>query len=327
MKSGTLNGLISCIIPVYNRERLITESVSSVLDQTYQNYEIIIVDDGSTDQTPEVIKNLAAEHPNKIKILKQSNQGPGAARQFGLDHAQGEYIQFLDSDDLILPNKFELFVEAFESENKPDIVYATTHYYEIGNPENYMIWKLTNQKLDSVLPDFFISRAWGTATPIYRHLLLNQVDEIVPLSCEEDLEYECRIGLHNPKLHFIDQHLTDIRHHPGNRFSVDNPNRTEQLSHQIQAREHIYQTMLEFGLDQKSQPMRDFAKYLFLLARQASELGMTDESILAFDLAQKAGGKLPVKDKLAMNIFKATNSIFGPKLFNKIYNRLHKLKN
>ena len=326
MKSETVNGLISCIIPVYNRERLITESVSSVLDQTYPNYEIIIVDDGSTDQTPEVIKNLAAEHPNKIKIFKQSNQGPGTARQLGLDHARGKYIQFLDSDDLIQPEKFKTYIDAFYDRSNPDIVYSITHYYQKNKPEDFIVWKQNQQGKTSILPDFFKMRVWSTSTPIYKKSLLDKAGSILPLSCEEDLEYDCRIGLQKPVISFINQHLTDFRDHAGQRFSVHNANRAKQLSHQIQAKEHIYQTMLEFGLDKKSQPMREFAKYLFLLARQASELGMTDESILAFDLAQKAGSKLPAKDKLAMNIFKATNSVFGPKLFNKIYNRLHKLK-
>ncbi len=324
-------GLISCIIPVYNREQLIVECVNSLLAQSYDDYEVIIVDDGSTDQTPAIIKNLATEHPDKIKTFSQSNQGPGAARQLGLDHAQGEYLQFLDSDDLILPSKFELFVQAFEGGNKPDIVYSTTHYYEIGNPQSYIIWKQTNKPLDSLLPQFFQERIWGTATPIYKHSIVKQAGRILPLSCEEDLEFECRIGLQQPKLQFIDHHLTDIRHHSGDRFSVDNPNRAMQLSHQIQARQHIYHTMLEFGLDQNSQQMKQLAQFMFLLARQAGELNLAQESKTAFELAKTAGKELGKKDKLAMEIYRVTNVLAGHKkgsqLFSGIYNRLHNIKN
>ena len=324
-------GLISCIIPVYNREKLIVECVDSILAQSYDNYEVIIVDDGSTDQTPVITKSLVTEYPQKIKTFNQPNQGPGAARQLGIDHAQGEYIQFLDSDDLILASKFELFVDAFESKNKPDIVYATTHYYEIGNPENYIIWKQTNKSLDSLLPQFFHERIWGTATPIYKHSIVKQAGKILPLSCEEDLEFECRIGLQQPKLQFIDQHLTDIRHHSGDRFSVDNSNRAMQLSHQIQARQHIYQTMLEFGLDQSDQQVQHLAQFMFLLARQAGELNLVQESKAAFNLAKTAGGKLGKKDKLAMEIYRITNAVAGHKkgsqLFSGIYNRLHNIKN
>ena len=324
-------GLVSCVIPVYNRQELIVECVQSVLSQTYHHYEIIIVNDGSTDQTADVLANLAQQYPQKIRVLNQSNQGPGAARQLGLDHAQGEYIQFLDSDDLLLPEKFELFINAFSDHHQPDIVYATTHYYPIDDPENHIVWKQTNQPIESLLPRFFLDRIWGTATPIYKHSILKQAGKILPLSCEEDLEYECRIGLQNPKLIFIDQHLTDIRHHSGNRFSVHNSNRAKQLSHQIQAREHIYQTMIAFGLDQSSQQMQDFSKFMFLLARQSGELNLFEASSAAFKLAKISNKGLSKKDRLAMEIYRTINLVAGRKkgsqLFSVIYNGLHKIKN
>ncbi len=329
--SGQNNELVSCIIPVYNRQELINECVQSVLAQTYSHYEIIIVNDGSTDQTSDVATKLAQQHAEKIRVLNQSNQGPGAARQLGLDHAQGKYIQFLDSDDLILPKKFELFINAFNSPDQADIVYATTHYYPIDDPKSYFIWKLTDQPLDSLLPQFFVRRIWGTATPIYKHSILKQAGKILPLSCEEDLEYECRVGLQNPKLHFIDQHLTDIRHHSGDRFSVDNANRGKQLSHQIKAREHIYQTMLKFGLDPDSEEIQIFSKFMFLLARQSGELNLSAESNAAFELAQKASEGLSRQDRLAMYIYRIINRVAGQKkgseMFGRIYNRLHKIKN
>ncbi len=330
-KSTYIEGLISCIIPVYNRPELIAECVSSVLTQTYNNYEIIIVDDGSTDQTKQIIAGLAKEHPEKILVLTQANQGPGAARQLGLNHTRGKYIQFLDSDDLLLSKKFELFIQAFESKVNPDIVYAVTHYYKKKTPKKYTVWKEKELANKSILPNFFVSRTWSTSTPIYKKHLLTNTGPILPLSCEEDLEYDCRIGLQNPKIEFINQHLTDFRDHSGQRFSVDNPNRAKQLSHQIQARQHIYQTMLEFGLHHSSKEMILFSRTMFLLARQAGELGLKQDSEIAFDLARQAGLKLPGKDKLAMQIYKITHSITGTKtgskLFSGVYNRLHKIKN
>ena len=325
------SGLISCIIPVYNRPELIIECVQSVLAQTYSNYEIIIVDDGSTDKTATVISRLAQDHPEKIKTFRQKNQGPGAARQLGLEHATGEFVQFLDSDDLILPNKFELYNHAFESENKPDIVYSVTHYYKKDDPSNYVIWKQNESGKTSILPNFIVSRAWSTSTPIYKKFLLVEAGKILPLNCEEDLEYDCRIGLQNPNIVFINQYLTAFRDHSSQRFSTNNPNRAKQLANQIEARAHIYKTMRNFGLQNNSSEMKLFAQTLFLFARQAGELGMVEESKSAFNLARHAGGELSGKDKLAMTVYKITNSIAGPKagsqLFSNIYNRLHKLKN
>src|SRR5271155_161031 len=93
----------SVIIPVYNRAELIRSALDSVLAQEFSDYELIVVDDGSTDQTAQVIEQYAAEHSQRIISLRQSNSGPGAARNTGIARATGRYIAFLDSDDLWFP--------------------------------------------------------------------------------------------------------------------------------------------------------------------------------------------------------------------------------
>jgi glycosyltransferase involved in cell wall biosynthesis len=97
--------MVSTIIPVYNRPELLQQAVSSVLMQLYRPIEIIIVNDGSTDVTLDVANRLACENPQLIHVINQSNAGPGVARQRGLEKARGEYIQFLDSDDLLAQGK------------------------------------------------------------------------------------------------------------------------------------------------------------------------------------------------------------------------------
>lgn len=88
--------LFSVIIPVYNRARLITATLESVLAQTFTAYEVIVIDDGSTDATPAVL----ARYADRVRVLTQANRGAGAARNLGLRHARGDYAVFLDSDDL-----------------------------------------------------------------------------------------------------------------------------------------------------------------------------------------------------------------------------------
>lgn len=88
--------LISVIIPVYNREDLISQAIDSVLDQEHTNLELIVVDDGSTDSTPEILKSYGTH----ITVLTQPNSGPSAARNLGIKHARGSIIGFLDSDDM-----------------------------------------------------------------------------------------------------------------------------------------------------------------------------------------------------------------------------------
>jgi glycosyltransferase involved in cell wall biosynthesis len=104
--------LVSVIIPSYNRERLIIKSVNSVLNQTFTDYEILIIDDASTDNTKEVIDNLKLENIRYFRLEK--NGGQCIARNFGIKQAKGDYIAFLDSDDEWLPRKLELQVKCFE---------------------------------------------------------------------------------------------------------------------------------------------------------------------------------------------------------------------
>ncbi|MCX7670338.1 MAG: glycosyltransferase family 2 protein [Anaerolineae bacterium] len=99
---------ISVIIPVYNGERFLAEAIRSVLDQTLPPDEIIVVDDGSTDGSAQVVERLRLHAPIPISYHYQSNRGPSAARNRGLELARGEFIAFLDADDLWPPGKLAL---------------------------------------------------------------------------------------------------------------------------------------------------------------------------------------------------------------------------
>lgn len=92
---------VSIVIPVYNGERYIAAAIDSVLTQTYQNFEIIVVDDGSSDSTPEILQ----QYGDRIRAVYQTNQGVALARNHGIKLAQGEWIAFLDADDTFLPDK------------------------------------------------------------------------------------------------------------------------------------------------------------------------------------------------------------------------------
>jgi len=111
--NGTASGpLVSVIIPTYNRAEYVVEAVASVSQQTYTNLEIIVIDDGSSDDTPECLEPLLKD--SRIRYLRQDNAGPAAARNKGLDAVTGEFVAFLDSDDLWLPDSVENRVRAFQ---------------------------------------------------------------------------------------------------------------------------------------------------------------------------------------------------------------------
>ena len=106
---NTANNLISIIIPVYNRQNVIEECINSVLEQSYQNFEIIIVDDGSSDDTYSICKSLA-EKETRIKLYSAKHGGVSTARNIALDNSTGDYVFFLDSDDIIHPLLLEILI-------------------------------------------------------------------------------------------------------------------------------------------------------------------------------------------------------------------------
>lgn len=129
-----MNGLISVIIPVYNVERYLRECVDSVLGQTYQNFEIILVDDGSTDSSGDICDEYAKED-KRIQVVHQKNGGLSDARNKGFSKSSGEYVYFLDSDDWILPNAFmDLFNKA--RQENADVVFFDAASFVDGSAES-----------------------------------------------------------------------------------------------------------------------------------------------------------------------------------------------
>ena len=90
----------SIIVPVYNVEKYVKKCLESIVNQTYRDYEVIIVNDGSTDGSIRIVNQFIEEDPNRIRLINQQNKGLGGARNTGLENALGEYIVYLDSDDL-----------------------------------------------------------------------------------------------------------------------------------------------------------------------------------------------------------------------------------
>ncbi len=136
--------LISIIIPFYNQDIYFDSCIDSALAQTYANTEIIIINDGSDKIFDDRLEKIQSKYPDKIKILKQENKGAGAARNLGIENSKGEYIAFLDSDDVWLPNKLEHQMTILKK-NKIDFIHSS---YLIVNDENRFIGKFISKNLN-----------------------------------------------------------------------------------------------------------------------------------------------------------------------------------
>jgi glycosyltransferase involved in cell wall biosynthesis len=122
----------SVIIPSYNRGGFIQRAVQSVLDQTYPEFEVVVVDDGSTDNTRQIVSDMAHRNPDRIRYVHQANSERAAARNNGLLHAKGDYVVFFDSDDLLYSNYLSLACESILQHDKPEFVHFR---YDIKNKD------------------------------------------------------------------------------------------------------------------------------------------------------------------------------------------------
>lgn len=125
---------VSIIIPVFNYGFVIAETLKNLLDQSHQNWEAIIVDDGSTDNSREIIEEFT-DLDTRFLYFYQENQGVSTARNFGIAQASGDYYQFLDGDDLLSPQKLSLQLEHFKSNSQIDISYTDSYYFHNENPK------------------------------------------------------------------------------------------------------------------------------------------------------------------------------------------------
>jgi glycosyltransferase involved in cell wall biosynthesis len=125
--------LVTIIVPAYNYAHFVGQTLADLKAQTYANWECLVVDDGSTDDTRGAVLRCA-EADARIRYLAQENQGPAAARNRGLAHARGRYVQFLDADDLLETRKIEAHVRFLEAHPEVDIVYGDMRYFRTEAP-------------------------------------------------------------------------------------------------------------------------------------------------------------------------------------------------
>lgn len=207
--------LVSVVIPCYNMEPYLAQTLESVINQTYKKLEIIVVDDGSKDGTAAVAREFESRDP-RLKLIVQANKGASAARNNGLDHAEGKYIALTDGDDWWAPEKVEKHVAHLES--KPDVAvsYSATQFVTLDGKLLHCRYPKTDNLSDYYL--YCRNPITNGSTPVFRREVFDQhrFDEDKPRN--NDVDCWLRICFTPPrqwKLEGIPEALTFYRVTPG----------------------------------------------------------------------------------------------------------------
>ena len=297
--SSTILPLVSTIIPVFDRRELLEAAVKSVLEQSHRPIEIIVVDDGSSEPYQTFYATLEARHP-ELRVIEQANQGPGVARQAGLDQAMGEFIQFLDSDDVVLPSKFEHQVAALMNSPAACACYGPcvqTEMLDLSSAELRALrpMRVTGQKVESLFPQMLTQRWWSTSSPLYRRSTLDEIGPWSTLRNEEDWEYDARLASLGQMVVWVSE-LVSVRRMHQNQLSDEGASDPQKLMDRCAARESIYESARYYEQQGLAPAISDndwdeFSRYAFLLARQCALVGLKDAYFRLRELSAKAGVK------------------------------------
>ena len=282
------SGLASVILPVYNRALFVAQAIESVFAQTYRPIELIVVNDGSTDDTGEVCARLAKMSPFPVRVVTEENRGPGLARESGRRLARGEFIQYLDSDDLLDPRKIATQVAALMARPGAGIAYCMTREYVVGTDQGKDPARRTGEAFDRLFPVLLSGRCWHTITPLYRRWVTDAIGPWSDLIQEEDLEYDSRAASIGVELTWCPEFLADHRHHEGPRAGGSSLLDPSRMRARIESRRRVLARAEQAGVDPTDVHRRRYGRELFLLSRQCAAVGMVAEARELLDLARMA---------------------------------------
>lgn len=212
---------VSVIIPCYNRATLIGETIENLLVQTLPPHQIVVVDDGSTDSSVEVIRSFGS----RVTLLRQQNYGPGAARNVGLDCVTGDYVELQDSDDLYSLNKLQAQAELLDR-TQADIAFSP--WVKVNIVDGSV--RLENHVLQQAMPPSSVGlfdwwlRGWSTVfqSLMFRRSFLDRCGRYrTDMWAIDDAEFFSRMLARGPRIAFTDDCLTLYRLHSLNKITQD----------------------------------------------------------------------------------------------------------
>lgn len=213
--------LVSIVMPTFNRDYCIGRAIESVEEQTYSNWQLIIVNDNSTDDTDDVVQKYQQRNPQKIKYIKLSaNRGASGARNRGMEEAEGEYITFLDTDDEYLPEKVYKQVKFFHNTDNKSLGIVSCGAIDFRNGKEYY------RRMPIKRSNYYISvlarrKKIGAATPLLMVkadvIKENKISFDVQLPSMEDWDFVLQVCLKND-FDFVPEYLLKVNHHDNARM-------------------------------------------------------------------------------------------------------------
>ena len=255
---------VSVIIPTYNRAHSIVSAIQSVLNQTYQGFEIIVVDDGSTDNTKEIMREIQTQDKRIRYIGYEKNKGAPTARNTGIKASRCDYIAFQDSDDEWSPEKLEKQMKAFESAS-PKVGVVYTGFYRLGKRKTYMpsIRRKKTQREGDIFSSLLEGNLVGTPTILIKRECFERAglfDE--NLTALQDWELVIRISKYYDFI-FVDEPLL---------ISPDTP---DSISANRKARARALELILEKHFEDFKKDKKSLSKHKKSLSKHYYRIGIS----------------------------------------------------
>ncbi len=206
----------SIITITYNRAHLIAETIESVLKQTYQNFELIIIDDGSTDNTEEIIFHYKKENGDKIKYINNNKIGiPSKLRNIGLKYATGDLISILDSDDLWTENKLKEMHTIFSQKEDVQFIFHNLQHFEKIKYLKAPFYKYNSSFFKNVLNELLLCKILAFPVFSMRRSLIKEIGLFDEDVMEGQHDYYLRVAIKH-KMFYLNKPLTLMRRHESN---------------------------------------------------------------------------------------------------------------
>lgn len=310
--------IISIIVPVYNVEMYLEKCIESILGQTFENFELILVDDGSSDNSA-IICDEYSKKDKRIKVIHKENGGLSSARNIGLDLAKGEYIGFVDSDDFISPNMFnelynmiiknnyDLAICNFLPVKQGELVFNT--YIESNSVEEFEGSEILNQLYGPQNVQFVV--AWNK---LYKKELFNELRYEVGKLCEDEyiihrILYKCKKVIYSSEImYYYTQRENSI-------MSTVSAKRIIDVSEALEDRINFFKEMKCFSLYQKA--VNTYVHFVILECRKASDSKIKlvlSSSIRKWIYVMLKGNHFSLKEKLAIIVLAINHKLYD-KLF------------